>query len=221
MAISRELNIFLPQYTCSYCKDEVEIRETSPSAKVKIVKWKNSCFHNLDCGMVKDLTGFFDNSTPDILRHDCDGIITFEEDGQKYMFLIEMKSTFCTSDLYKASLQIISSYIKVNVILNMMRSYTKDDYVVKGFIFTLPAKKSFLFDHHKQMMFKPKNRYKTEAEFCDELCCCQEKKMTLYQTECDALRDLPFSNNVLFNSIEFHHIEVSDNSIELDVHDFI
>ena len=220
MAISQDLNTLLPQYSCSYCHNAVSVIETSSTAKIREVRWTNSCFHTIDCKIIKNLKSFF-GSSPEILHYDCDGIITFEEDGKKYMFLSELKSTFDTSDIYKAYKQIISSYIKVNVILNMSRCYNKEEYVVKGFIFSKPADKDYLMDLSKMQQFNPRHRHRTEAELCNDVCCSRERKTKIHTNECNELKGLPLSERVLFDEMEIHFVEVSSDSIELDVHSYI
>lgn len=224
MAIYSNLKSLFPVYEMEYFRDSVLITEQSSTAKIKELKWINSCFQNIDTKIVKDLTSFFQGSgAPEVFNWDCDGIIMFEEDGNKYVFLSELKSSFSSQDLYHAKDQLISSYIKVNMILHLLPGYRKQDYVFKAFIAILPAKKSYIRDLHKELLFNRGSRYKTEAEFTDELYNSSGRCLTLKATECDKLKELPLGDNCLFNELEFYLIEVPDesSSICLDVHDYI
>ena len=97
-----------------YSNKDISIKETSSQSKVKELIWSNSCFQYIDPTIVKDLTSFFQKAnSSDIFHSDCDGITILEENGKKYLFLSELKSTFDSSDVFHAREQIISSYIKI------------------------------------------------------------------------------------------------------------
>lgn len=224
MAIYSNLKQLFPNYAMGYFRDSVLIKENDAKAKVKELKWINSCFQSIDTKIVKDLTGFFSrNKAPDVFNWDCDGIIIFEENGNKYVFLSELKSSFSSSELYHAKDQLISSYIKVNMILHLLPGYNKQDYIFKAFIISLPANGSYIRDLHKELLFTRGSKYKTEAEFADELCNSANRCLTLKATECHELKDLPLGDNCLFNELEFHFIEVPHgaSSIDVDVHSYI
>ncbi len=224
MAIYSNLKSLFPNYEMEYFYDSVLITEKNDTAKVKKLKWTNSCFQNIDTKIVKDLTAFFvENQAPEVFNWDCDGISIFEEDGHKYVFLSELKSSFSSSELYHAKDQLISSYIKINMILHLLPGYKKQDYIFKAFIVGLPANKNYIRDLHKQLFLNSGSKYKTEAEFTDELYNSSERSLTLRATECHKLKDLPLGHNCLFNELEFHFIEVPNgaSSIDVDIHDYI
>lgn len=224
MAVHSDLKKMFPKYMMDSYDKSVKIQESGAQAKVKEVIWCNSHFQYIDSAITKDMTSFFQSAgSPGIFHLDCDGIIIFEEDGKKYIFFSELKSNFDSSDIYKAKDQIISSYLKINMIMHLLPCYNKSDYIIKAFIICLPPDKDFLRDLRQQLMLSRGNRFKTEAEFTDELCNSKEKTTILRPTDCEKLKGLPLGNNGIFNHLEFHFIEVptGQSGITLDVHDYI
>ena len=69
-----------------------------------------------------------------ILLQDCDGIVLFEKDGQKYMLFCELKSTFSTEEIAKAKNQLVGSYIKMKGILSTLQGYDNNTYKPIGVI---------------------------------------------------------------------------------------
>lgn len=225
MSFCDDLKVLFPNYMMEYRKENVSIREKSADAKVKELRWHNANFQCIDAAIVKDMTSFFQKSgSPDIFHSDCDGILLFEGgNGHKYMFLSELKSTFDASDVYHAKDQIISSYLKINLIMHLLRCYNSDDFIVKGFIACLPPNPNYLRDLYKQQMYKPGSRYQTEAEFVLDLCYNKEKKTIVRPRDCHKLKDLPLGSTGIFKEIEFHYVEVPEgcDSTELDVSEFL
>ena len=60
------------------------------------------------------------------------------------MFLTELKSQFDNTQLVKAKAQIIASFIKTNMVLNLASCYRIEDYIVKGFIVSRPPTSEFM-----------------------------------------------------------------------------
>lgn len=224
MPFCDDLKILFPKYSMEYCKGAVSITENSSSAKVKELIWSNSDFHKIDSTIVKDMKSFFETAkSSDIFFLDCDGIVIFEKKGRKYMFFSELKSSFDTSDIDHAKDQIISSYLKINMLMHLLRCYNYDEFVIKGFIACLPPKQEFLRDLYRQQFLKPGSKYKTDAEFVIDLCYCKEKKTKLVPTDCFKLKGLPLGNTGIFKEIEFNFVEVPEgtSSITLDVDNYI
>ncbi|MDO3391576.1 hypothetical protein Q3C19_13985 [Bacteroides sp. ET489] len=224
MPFCDDLKVLFPKYSMEYCKRTVSITEDSSSAKVKELIWSNSDFHKIDATIVKDMTSFFQKAnSSDIFHLDCDGIVIFEKNGKKYMFFSELKSTFSKSELFSAKDQIISSYLKINMLMHLLRCYNYDDFVIKGFIACLPPKKGYLRDLNKQQLSKPGSKYKTDADFVIDLCYYKEKKTKLVPTDCFKLKGLPLGNTGIFKEIEFNYVEVPEgtSSITLDVDNYI
>lgn len=127
-----DFNHTFPKYVMNYSKDGVTIIESSPSAKVKSVTWNGCGIQNFDTHIVKDMTSFFRIArASNILYDDSDGFFLFNVEGQKYMFINELKSTFDTREIYHARNQIVSTFIKMNMLLNLFQGYNPDDFIIR------------------------------------------------------------------------------------------
>ena len=219
-----DLKKLFPTYVSTdYFRGSLAIRERDSQAKKKEVVWTNSDFQNIEQKIVKDMTSFFQMANSgDIFYHDCDGIMIFEENGKKYMFFSELKSTFDSTDVYHAKDQIISSYIKINMLLNLLPNYKAEDYIVKGFIFSYPPSSSYKYKLLKQQLFNSGNKYKTESEFILDLC-YDSTSTTLTPLSCHKLKGMPIGDRGIIQKIEIYHIQVpkGDSSITLNVQDYI
>ncbi|GAB6394870.1 MAG: hypothetical protein MdMp024_1182 [Bacteroidales bacterium] len=191
-----------PDYDIRFSPDKVTIPEEDKQAKVKLVEWTGADFHYIDKQLIAAFTAFFKLAkSPDIFRKHCDGIIAFEKDERKYLFLCELKSSFSTQHLYEAMLQLIASYIKIHMLLHLLND--DNDYICKAFIACYPPKsENFLHDLYKK---SHTGKYKTEAVFSREIYFC--KKTNVGQTECEELAGL----NVRFNGLTFHYIQVDED----------
>ena len=219
-----DLKKLLPLYNMFYVESGFIIHEASEQSKVKDVKWTNANFQVFDPDIAKDLTGFFQSARAgDIFKFNCDGAFLFQGETKKYLFLCELKSSFDSSDIYHASNQIISTYIKLSMVLNLLPNYRKDDIIVKGFIVSRPAEKSYLRDLHKQSMMGSRSRFTTEAEFCYDLCYNDEQTYVLNFRNCHQFKDIPLGSETIADRIEFHHIpvEAPNSSITVDVMRYI
>lgn len=207
----------------SYHRDSLTIKEDGHEAKIREVVWTNSDFQNIDQLIVKDFTSFFQTAgAAGLFYDDCDNIMMFEKDGQKYLFFSELKSNFDSQDVYHAKDQIISSYLKINLLLNLIPNYKTEDFIVKGFIFSYPPDQEYLRELYRKQMFKPGSKYKAEAEFILDLC-YQSTSTTLTPLSCHKLKGLPLGERGVFQRIEIHHIQVPKDvsSITLDVQQYI
>lgn len=224
MSFCSDLNNLFPKYSMEYCRDNISIKETSAQSKVKELIWSNSCFQCIDATIVKDMTSFFQKAgSSDIFHNDCDGITIFEENGKKYLFLSELKSTFDSNDIFHAREQIISSYIKISMLMHLLRCYNKEDFIAKGFIVNLSPNENYLRDMYRAQFLNRGNNYREESDFILKLCYGKEKKTVLKSTDCYKLKTLPLGDKCLFNEMELYYIEVPEksSSIKLDVHDYI
>lgn len=218
------LKVLFPKYiSMSYHRDSLTIKEDGHEAKIREVVWTNSDFQNIDQLIVKDFTSFFQTAgAAGLFYDDCDNIMMFEKDGQKYLFFSELKSNFDSQDVYHAKDQIISSYLKINLLLNLIPNYKTEDFIVKGFIFSYPPDQEYLRELYRKQMFKPGSKYKAEAEFILDLC-YQSTSTTLTPLSCHKLKGLPLGERGVFQRIEIHHIQVPKDvsSITLDVQQYI
>jgi hypothetical protein len=220
-----DLRKILPEYQdIGYVKGSYKIHESSVESKVKEITWKNANFQVFNADIAKDLTGFFRSAkSGEIFWFNCDGVFLFQGECNKYLFLCELKSAFDSSDIYHASNQIISTYIKLSMILNLLPNFRKDEVIVKGFIVSRPPDKSYLRDLHKQSMMGKKSKFTTEAEFCYELCYNRDQTYMVNFRECHQLKDIPLGSETIVDHIEFHHIPVKapDTSITIDVMQYV
>ena len=226
MAIHSDLKKLFPNFDMKYCLNSATISESDAKASIKELNWTDSSFHVIDTEIIKAITSFFQKSgSADIFKFDCDGIVIFEENGKKYIFLSELKSGFSSQYLDHAKDQLISSFIKLNMILHLLPGYNKKDYIFKAFIVSSPSNPNYLRDLYKQTMLPKTSRFKTEAEFTYELCYCKNKNkcVSIKAIECEQLKELPLGSNCLFNDLEIHFIDVpkGSNSTSLSVHKYI
>ncbi|MBR5209840.1 MAG: hypothetical protein IKV67_08290 [Paludibacteraceae bacterium] len=82
----------------------------------------------------------FDGKTEHHLMKDCDGIIFFEKDGQKYMLFCELKSGYSYNEILKAKNQICASYIKMKALMGTLLDFNLQDFVPIGIIFSYNPK---------------------------------------------------------------------------------
>lgn len=210
MAIKDFLDAIVPKYSSHLERGSVVIQEHDPTAKVKRLVWTGADFQHFDHNLAKDMTSFFTTATsPEVFHHDCDGIVLFEMGNKKYMFLCELKSGFGTEVLYKAKTQILSSFLKTNMLLHLYTCYKLEDYEVKGFIVGYPPKSDFLVKLHKQSMLQnnPKEKEYTLAKklFIRNY----ERKITLKPTDLYCINGLPLGDRGIFkkNRITLHRSE--------------
>lgn len=208
--------------TKSNCAEAVII-ESDSSAQFKQVKWINSDFEIINTKILDDMKKFFEKSSSEsFLRLNCDGVMIVEKNGCKYMLFSELKSRFVLEKIDHARQQIISSYIKMNWMMNLLPSYNKQDYIIKGFIFSYPHNSNDIWDWQK---IKESESYQKvhDPDFIYNLC-IQKKTVIQRPDTCVELDGLPLHNErALFEQIEFHHIIVPENqsSIVLDVQNYI
>lgn len=226
MALEDFLRAITPKYASSLRKGCAEVVEhdMKPSVKLRKVIWTGADFNHFDHSLAKDMQSFFDIAgSPEAFKHDCDGVVLFEKDGKKYMFLTELKSNFDTEKLHEAKTQIVSSFLKTNMLLNLSLCYKLEDYIIKGFIVGRPPKADFKVNLYKGSMLSDK-RKEREYDLAKKLCVLSRTNSILlkpYDIFC--LRGLPLGQRGIFPNIELHFIGVNDpeHEVTLDVNDFI
>lgn len=219
-----DVKLLLPKYAnnTGYAMNSYTIHEPNVDVKVKDVVWINGNFQYFDNTIVKDMSGFFRMAdASEVFMKDCDGIFLVQGEYKKYLFLCELKSTFDSSDIYHASMQIISSFLKMNIILNLLSVYNINDLEVKGFIFSRPADKIYLRDLYKKSLTN--DMLGEESLFVLYLCYNKEQKLIIKPKDCLLLKNIPLGSNALFDSIEFHHVDVPEpqSNITMDVNNYI
>lgn len=223
-----DLKELFPLYNnTGHVKNKYTVHESSNNSKVKDIIWINSNFQYFDTNIAKDLKGFLSKvrhpKDASIFSLDCDGTFLVQGDKNKFLFLNELKSTFDSKDIYHASNQIISTYIKLNMILNLLPNYQKQDIKVKGFIFSRPADKRVLRDLFRKSI-KERRKYLTEYQLTLDLCFNnKQKKIIIKPSMCHKLKDIPLGENALFDEMELYHIDVMEpnTSITMDTSKYI
>ena len=80
------------------------------------------------------LTSFANISGNDCLLKNCDGIHIFEHNGEKYLMLSELKSSYNTESVFKAKEQLIGSSLNLMAVLHMLQGFDAKDYHIFGVI---------------------------------------------------------------------------------------
>lgn len=223
MAFENFFKAIAPKYASPLHKGRVEIIEHESGAKVNKVTWIGSDFDHFDHTLAKDLKEFFELAgSPDVFMHDCDGVILFEKDSRKYMFLTELKSNFSTQKLHEAKTQIASSFLKTNMLLHLSLCYKLEDYTIKGFIVGRPPKTDFKVNLYKGSMLSDKQKER-EYDFAKRLILSRSQSATFRPPELFCLHGLPLGDRGIFPEIELHFIEVQEpySEITLDVRNFV
>ncbi|MCF2593892.1 hypothetical protein I6E11_08880 [Bacteroides caecigallinarum] len=85
--------------------------------------------------IIKDSTSIYAKAnSQDILRKDNDGIFLKEENGKKYIYLCELKSSFLEGNIIKAKDQIVGAYIKLHSLFSALQSYNPSEWSIRGII---------------------------------------------------------------------------------------
>ena len=80
------------------------------------------------------------NGKENHLCKDCDGIVFYEKEGQKYMLFCELKSSYSYDEILKAKNQICASYIKMKALMGTLQDFNLQDFVPIGIIFSYNPK---------------------------------------------------------------------------------
>lgn len=75
-----------------------------------------------------------DDNHCNVLRLNCDKVVLFEMDGQKYMLFCELKSTFSADEIGHAKDQIVGSLVKVRSLFHTLQGVNLDEYTPIGLI---------------------------------------------------------------------------------------
>lgn len=70
----------------------------------------------------------------DVMRLNCDKVVLFELNGQKYMLFCELKSTFSTDEICHAKDQIVGSLVKIRSLFHTLQGVNLDEYKPIGLI---------------------------------------------------------------------------------------
>lgn len=122
----------------------IKIEETEKQATVKGVELE---FHGQAISIHKGIfekTDFLFKRNEDVpnkmpkLQHSCDGVLIIEQQGQKYLVFIELKSDYTSGNIRKAEIQLCASYLRMMALLNCMEDFQPDEYRKCGIIVSHP-----------------------------------------------------------------------------------
>lgn len=136
----------------------------------------NSCV--IPKHVIKNITSLYDSAgSHESLRKDPDGIFLIEDDGKKYIYIIEMKSSYTQSNIVKAKDQVVGSYLKLHSLFSLLQSYNPSEWTVRGIIasFTPPAEKV-------QDFLKKKTNGDKASSFCYNF--QRDKKYVMPEEKC-------------------------------------
>ena len=123
------------------------VTETGPNASFTKLIWTNAQFLILNSNLAKDLKGFFEkNKSVGLFHDDCDSLILFEHADERFLYASEMKSSFNTKEIAHAKEQLISSILKINMLLNLTQYWQLEKTKVKAFIIAPSPVDSELID---------------------------------------------------------------------------
>lgn len=104
--------------------NEIEITEREQGARVNSVKVSNATFFNFNKEILDKANDIFKNNNHSIsLAKGCDGILLFKVDEIWYLFLIELKSKFSSTNINNANQQIQISFAKIAVLMSMIKDF--------------------------------------------------------------------------------------------------
>lgn len=205
--------------------NSVHIHESGKNAKVTDVDWVNGNFLLFRQNIITQLGSFFKkNQCLEIFDLDCDSLMMFEHNGEKYLFFTEIKSSFNFSEIAHAKSQIFSSYIKLNMLLNLIENYRNENIIVKGFIVSkapTAEDKTHIKDYNN--LPYDKQIKKPQIGFCQKLIRNSKSGFLLTPGNSYHLSPLNLNNRGIFPKITLHHIAVpeSDSSIVLNALDYV
>lgn len=156
--------------------------------------------------IVKDDTSLFLKAgSIDILKGDCDGIFFTERNGQKYIYLCELKSSFSSQQISKAKDQLIGSYLKLHSLLSLLQSYNPTEWIVKGVIASFAPKAEQL-----AYLLKQKEAGEKVCDFCYNF----NRDKRYYMPKLDCCR---FYSPMNVPDFTLHYVSVPDKNVSYAV----
>ncbi|MGL5785214.1 MAG: hypothetical protein ACRCX4_00125 [Bacteroidales bacterium] len=205
--------IFNKSHLFKTTKDKAEIIEHDKNSKVKklnIINQDN--FLLIDTELIRDFSSFFKD---EILKKDSDGIVLFElekgKDKAKYIYIIELKSTYNSVEIYKAKNQIISTYIKLNILLNAIQPFNKTKYKFKGFIIALTPSLEKQTGMGKYLERK-------DVAFAYKLSINKSVNVKFDKTEAN---NIPINKSCCFDELNINFIGADSEEVELNTLDYL
>ncbi len=195
----------------------VQILDNDKMSKVQKVNIFEQNFISIQPEITDKIVSLFNSS---ILNKKSDGIVLFEHAGKKYIYIIELKSTFSTQEIFKARSQILSTYIKLNILLNSIHPYKREKYIYKGFIAALSPG-----DDKKlgiaRLTMSDNAQLKHEISFSNKL--IADGCVNINWANCTDFNILPINTLCRFENFPIYFIEVAhgNNSAEIDIKNYL
>lgn len=222
--------IFTAKSPAMVSKDAVShIVERDKGASFTNVDWTNGYFMTFDPSIAKDMTSFFAKyGAPEVFQKDCDGVMIFEEKEQRYLYLTELKSSFDARRICEAKTQLLSTYLKINMLLNLTQGWKNEKTIVKGFIVSPGPDKNKRAEWKRDARAAKysSNRFRySDTIFCGKLLGCTDSKIPLLlkPQESHHLAPCRLGERGIFPEIELHYVEVpaGQTSMTLDARDYL
>ena len=200
------------------------IHENGADATFTDLTWTNAEFLTFNPAIAEDMSGFFTkHSARQVFLKNCDGVMMFEEDGRRYLYLSEMKSSFKFDDIAEAKSQLLSTYLKLNMLLNLASGYHNEDITVKGFIISHGPDAEKKADLRKYRQLPEKKRKKAHYNFCLKLLEKGKKGWHIRPSESYNLAPCRLGERGIFPELELHYVEVpaGQTSLTLDARKYL
>lgn len=198
--------IFNKSHLFTTRSNNVVINEPDQNARVRRVTITNqNVFLSINTELIKDIRSLFNNNHK-ILKLEADGVVVFEFNNEKYIYIIELKSTYNSQDIYKAKNQIISTYIKLNILLNVIQPFKKENYIFKGFIVALAP-------NTEKINGMSKLSECGHAKFAYKLCTQKSVDVRFEKTEA---KDIPINRSCCFDVLNINFIGADSEEVDLD-----
>lgn len=133
--------VFSPDYFTDSCKvEETENVGTEAFRELTLTGFDGYGFpHNLVAHTVSFAERAQNNlltsgNHSDVMRLNCDKVVLFELEGQKYILFCELKSTFSADVIVHAKDQIVGSLVKIRSLFHTLQGVILDEYKPIGLI---------------------------------------------------------------------------------------
>ncbi|MCT4614246.1 MAG: hypothetical protein N4A49_05145 [Marinifilaceae bacterium] len=202
--------IFNPDFL-TFNESEVIIEEADSNAEVKEIKLINANFYSFKKELIDHNCEIFKGNTQSLsLTSGCDGIVLFEKNKQWYLFLIELKSKFSTTNVKKAKNQVQLMYPKLMMYFNICKKYVDiNQLIVKDIIVSNSPNsevKSNLLKKHSAGKLNAIE--KIAYKFINN-------KNHVIDGEDKVLTNFGLSDYCNFDTMELHYVSVESNAIDI------
>lgn len=134
-----------PAFSPEYFTDSCKVEEPENADKVAFRELTLTGFdgYSFPHDLVANTVTFADRAQNNLLRSgnhcgvmrlNCDKVVLFELEGQKYMLFCELKSTFSSYEIGHAKDQIVGSLVKIRSLFHTLQEVKLDEYKPIGLI---------------------------------------------------------------------------------------